>query len=204
MHIENDKYYTNEQVAKSLIDKTFEILKDEHITEIIEPSAGNGAFSKQINGCIAYDIAPEDVSVIKQDFLTLDLQYRVGRLFIGNPPFGTHNALIGNFYKKCVELGDYIAFILPISQLNNTITLYEFDLVYSEDLGIQEYSGRKLHCCFNIYKRPINGLNKRPDYKLNDVVIIEHRRKRVSIVLDGIRIFHLTMIMLCATGEMVA
>lgn len=30
----------------------------------------------------------------------------------------------------------YIAFIQPISQLNNNLQMYEFDLIYSEDLGI--------------------------------------------------------------------
>lgn len=157
MKIELDKYYTNKELAKRLINKTFEVLGKENITEIIEPSAGNGAFSKQIYNCIAYDIKPDDESVIEQDFLTLDMQYKKGRLFIGNPPFGVHNSLIRLFWKRCIEFGDYIAFILPITQLNNDIKLYEFDLIYSEDLGEMEYSGRILHCCFNIYKRPIGG-----------------------------------------------
>lgn len=55
--------------------------------------------------------------------------------------------------------------------------MYEFDLVYSEDLGTHHYTDRDLHCCFNIYKRPENGkLNKKNSYKLKDVVIKENRR----------------------------
>ena len=75
------------------------------------------------------------------------------------------------FYKKSVELADYTAFILPISQLNNSSTLYEFDLIKSIDLGEQLYTDRKLHCRFNIYKRP-NILNKKPKTTLECVKII--------------------------------
>ena len=76
------------------------------------------------------------------------------------------------FYKKSIGIADHIAFILPISQLNNTRSMYEFDLVYSEDLGVQHYSDRDLHCCFNIYSRPKSGeLNKKPVTKLKDISI---------------------------------
>lgn len=176
--IEHDKYYTPADLAKRLIDKTYEIIGEDNITEIIEPSAGNGAFSNQIDGCIAYDLVPEHPSITQADFLTLPLKYKRGRLFIGNPPFGNINKLIYAFYKRCIAYGDYIAFILPISFLNNDIKLYEFDLVYSEDLGLAHYTDRDLHCCFNIYKRPKNGINERPDYTLNEITIIEHRRKK--------------------------
>ena len=75
-------------------------------------------------------------------------------------------------FKKSVKIADTIAFILPISQLNNTRSMYEFDLVYSEDLGIQHYTDRDLHCCFNIYRRPDSGeLNNKPVAKLKDVTI---------------------------------
>lgn len=180
--IELDKYYTPKDLAKYCIDKTFEIIGTENITEIIEPSAGNGSFSNQLENCIAYDIAPELEGIIKQDFLQLDIPYKKGRLIIGNPPFGKRNTLAVRFYKKAVNLGDYISFILPISQLDNDQQMYEFNLIYSEDLGLKEYSEIPIRCCFNIYQRPVNGLNKtKPNYKLKDVEVIEFRRgvKRV-------------------------
>ena len=173
--IENDKYYTPVDLANYCINKTFEIIGKENITDIIEPSAGNGSFSNQLD-CTAYDLYPEGNNIIKQDYLKLDLPYKKGRLIIGNPPYGKSNTLSVKFYKKAVELGDYISFILPISQLNNNQQMYEFDLIYSEDLGKKLYSNKKLHCCFNIYKRNINGLNKKPNYKLKDVEIKEYRR----------------------------
>ena len=154
-----DKYYTSDETAQYCIDKAREILKNEKVTEVIEPSAGNGAFSKKIKRCIAYDLEPEDDSIIKQDFLELNIPYKEGRLFIGNPPYGSRLNLAKAFCNKAFELGDYVAYILPISQLNNTQTIYKFDLIYSEDLKEQNYSDRKIHCCFNIYKRPKNGLN---------------------------------------------
>ena len=176
MKIELDKYYTSKDLAKYCIDKTFEIIGKENINEIIEPSSGNGSFSSQLN-CIAYDIDPECEGIIKQNYLTLNKNYKEGRLIIGNPPYGIKNNLTVAFYKKSLELGDYISFILPISQYNNDIKLYEFDLVYSENLGIKQYSDRKIHCCLNIYKRPINCiLNKKPNYKLIDVEIKEALR----------------------------
>lgn len=179
MKIENDKYYTPKDLSKSLIDKTFKILEKEDISEVIEPSAGNGSFSTQINGCIAYDLVPEHESIEQADFLELNLEYKKGRLFIGNPPFGVHNKMIHEFYDKCCDGGDYIAFILPISCYKNDIKLYKFDLIYSEDLGLKHYSDRDLHCCFNVYRRPKNGkFNTKPNYELNEIKIIEHRRKK--------------------------
>lgn len=164
-NIELDKFYTPKQVAKDCIDTFWRTCFD--VTEIIEPSAGNGAFSLQIPNCIAYDLEPEHESIIRQDFLKLDLPYKQGRLIIGNPPFGDRNNLARSFYKKATELCDAIAFILPISQLNNSDSLYEFDLIKSVDLGVLEYSGMKIHCCFNIYTRPKNGLNSKPNLKID-------------------------------------
>jgi hypothetical protein len=64
--------------------------------------------------------------------------------------------------------------------------MYEFDLIYSEDLGKRLYSDREVHCCLNIYRKNINGLNKKPNYKLKDVKITEYRRgnKNNKIVDD--------------------
>jgi hypothetical protein len=168
-NIELDKFYTPKQVAKDCIDTVWRTCFG--ITEIIEPSAGNGAFSLQIQNCIAYDLEPEHESIIRQDFLKLNLPYKQGRLIIGNPPFGDRNNLARSFYKKATELCDAIAFILPISQLNNSDSLYEFDLIKSVDLGVLQYSGMKIHCCFNIYTRPKNGLNSKPNFKIDWIKI---------------------------------
>lgn len=176
--IENDKYYTSPELAKYIVNKTKEIIGEENITEYLEPSAGSGVFldilDKEDKPYLAYDVEPEDDNgrIIKQDYLTLDLDYKKGRCIIGNPPYGKFNLLSEKFYKKSIELGDYIAFILPISQLNNNIKMYEFDMIYSEDLGRRLYSNVEVHCCLNIFRRPRNNeLNKKANYKLQDVDI---------------------------------
>jgi len=165
-NIDLDKFYTPSETVDKCINLFNETFKD--VTEIIEPSAGNGAFSLKIPNCIAYDLEPEHESIIKQDFLKVLLPYKKGRAFIGNPPFGERNNLALKFFKHSIKMCDMIGFILPISQLNNLDSLYEFDLVKSIDLGKIQYSGIEVNCCFNLYHRPKNGiLNKKPNLKSN-------------------------------------
>jgi len=174
-----DKYYTPRELAKHCINKTFEIIGRGNIKEIIEPSAGNGSFSNQIENCIAYDIEPEGEDIIKQDFLELNLDYKKGRLIIGNPPFGDRLNLATKFIKKSYEIADYISFILPISQFENNYKFYEFDLIHSEDLGKQLYTDRKIHCCLNIYKRPKDGkLKNKLKYEFEDFELYEQRKNQ--------------------------
>lgn len=176
--IDNDKYYTPDDIVKHCVDTTFGIIGLKNITEIIEPSAGNGAFLKHLPiWTQAYDIEPEGNGIYKQDFLTLDRKYYEGRLIIGNPPFGKSNSLSIKFFNKACELGDYISFIQPISQLDNNLQMYKFDLIYSEDLRVRKYSDRDLHCCLNIWRVPENGkLNEKPNFTLKDITIKEWRR----------------------------
>lgn len=174
--IPNDKYYTPIDLAKYCIDKTYEIIGKENITEIIELSAGNGSFSLQIPNCIAYDILPEHESIIKQDFLKLQISYKRGRLIIGNPPFGGKgfSNLCEVFYKKSISICDYISFILPSSYFENKNLLYEFDLKYSKNLQDKYiFTDRVVKCCFNIYKRPKNNMfNNKPHYNISKYIKI--------------------------------
>ena len=174
-NIELDKFYTPTQTAEKCVELMLNTITNRmFVTEYLEPSAGSGNFSNLINGCIAYDIKPTAENIIKADFLKLNIPYKEGRLIFGNPPFGDRNNLARSFYKKAIELCDAIAFILPISQLNNSDSLYEFDLIKSVDLGVLEYSGMKIHCCFNLYQRPKNGkLNSKP--KLSSGLFVIYR-----------------------------
>ena len=56
-----DKFYTQIKIAKECIDLVPDL---DTYDLIIEPSAGNGSFSSQLN-CIAYDIEPENKNIIK-------------------------------------------------------------------------------------------------------------------------------------------
>lgn len=177
----NDKYYTPINLANYCWNKVLNIIGEENISEIIEPSCGDGAFYHH-NSMIphfGYDVKPECeyLNVIEGDYLNQNITYLEGRLIIGNPPYGRCLNMAQKFYKKSVDIADYIAFILPISQLNNTRSMYEFDLIHSEDLGVWTYTDRKLHCCFNIYRRPIDGLNKKINQKLKDLSIYRQDSK---------------------------
>ena len=184
--IELDKYYTPDDLAKYCVEKTKEIIGEENITEYLEPSAGAGVFLKYLKDkpYQAYDIKPEGDNIVQADYLTLDLDYKKGRCIIGNPPFGDRkNNLIHKFLMKSLSIGDYIAFILPIRQLNNPVTFYQYDLIHSEDLEIQNYSNIPIHCCFNIYRKPKEGINKnKPKFDLKDVTIEEHHRTNNPIL----------------------
>ena len=152
-----DQYYTSEKLARYCIDKTLDIIGIDNITEFIEPSAGTGVFSSKLKNCTSYDIEPKAEGIIKADFLQLDIQYKKGRVIIGNPPYGSRLNLAKAFCNKSFEIAEYVSFILPISQLNNTQSIYKYDLIHSEDLGKRDYSGIDVHCCLNIYKRPSSG-----------------------------------------------
>lgn len=180
--IANDKYYTPIPLANYCWDKVYEIIGEENISEIIEPSCGDGAFYHHNDYVphFGYDIEPhyDYRGIVCGDYLSQNIMYLPGRLIIGNPPFGSRMNMAQKFYKKSVEIADYIAFILPISQLNNTSSLYEFDLIHSEDLGVHCYTDRFLHCCFNIYARPESGeLNKKTVTKLKDIAIYRQDSK---------------------------
>jgi len=149
-----DKYYTPPTVARWCIEKTYEIIGKDNITEIVEPSAGCGMFSHQIPGCKAYDLYPQHEYIEQADFLTLDLGgYKKGRLFIGNPPFGAGaGKILRDFYDKCCEDGDYIAFIQPASYYNSYKKFYKFEIIYST-LIKSHYTNVDLWTSFTIYKR---------------------------------------------------
>ncbi len=183
MRIEDDAYFTSQELV-DIVMGLFSGLEFE-ISEYIEPSAGSGVFLDYFDKPYkAYDIEPMDERVIREDFLELDLHYLEGRAVVGNPPYGRCLSLAQKFFRKAVGISDYIAFILPISQLNNINSFYEFDLVLSEDLGVWDYSGRELHCCFNVYSRPIEGLNKKKVSKLEDVTIVRQDSKSYPYIED--------------------
>jgi hypothetical protein len=108
-----DKFYTKPEIALDCIKR----LDISSYDTIIEPSAGSGAFSNQINGCIAYDLEPEADNIIKQDWFdyTQTRNPEKRTLVIGNPPFGQQNSLAVKFINHSAVFADTIAFILPLS-----------------------------------------------------------------------------------------
>ena len=179
-----DQYYTPDDVALRCTIRTKEILGSK-VAEYYETSAGAGAFVRAIEmtsptvPLVAVDIQPKWKGVVKADFLKTEIGYRKGRCFIGNPPFGARLNLARSFWKKCIQKGDYVAWILPISQYRSNPSFYEFDLVYSENLGNVQFSGCKpVRCCFNIYARPKGLNNKRKIRELRTVTFMRSDSKK--------------------------
>ena len=135
----NDKFYTKPEIAKELIKE----VNLEEYDLIIEPSAGNGSFSKQIPNCKAYDIEPESEEIEKADWLKLDKSQFKGKiLVIGNPPFGTNNNLAIEFINESAKIAEEIAFILPRTfrkpSVQDRINL-NFSLIKDIDLADKSY-----------------------------------------------------------------
>lgn len=175
---ENDKYYTPKHLVEKTIQKTLERIPIEDISEIIEPSAGDGAFISQLQELkktlTCYDILPENKNIIKQDFLKLEIPYKKGRVVIGNPPYGPSGSLFKKFLKKSSQIADYIVFILPVSQFENTASFKNGKLIYSENLGPIEYYGDKnvkVKTCLNIYKVGENSNETDNDILKNEIEI---------------------------------
>ncbi len=170
--IPNDKYYTPSDIAEYCVNKTRELLKDIEIKEWLEPSAGAGAFLPflQDKPLKAYDLIPDAEGIVQADYLQLDLDYKKGRVTIGNPPFGRSGNTMFAFLKKSLDISDYVAFILPISQYNNDYKVKNGILIYSEVLPNVKYSGYNVACCFNIYKK---GVNDNKKYTIPDDLILK-------------------------------
>jgi hypothetical protein len=176
--IEFDKYYTPPIVAKWCIQKAYEVIGKDKITQVVEPSAGAGSFSHQIPGCLALDLYPQHEYIQQADFIVESLGYKRGRLFIGNPPFGgSTKKLLNAFYDKCVSEGDYIAWILPAVYYNNYNQFDKFEIIYSVLLETT-YTNLDIPTAFVIYKRnPDKDKFKNKIYKSDIVEITQYGRE---------------------------
>jgi len=107
-----DKFYTKESVATNCIKQLRLIDYD----LVIEPSAGNGAFSNNIKhkNLVSLDLEPENPAIIKMDwfdYTPTDINKKI--LVIGNPPFGIRNKLSKAFIEHSLKFANTIAMILP-------------------------------------------------------------------------------------------
>ena len=158
-----DKFYTIPAVADQCIylwKQTLDIKEDD---VVIEPSAGNGAFSSKLTNHISYDIAPEGKGIIKADFLQVDLnQFDQDLHFIGNPPFGRQSSIARKFIKHICSCDKTrsISFILPKSfkklSLQKVFPL-KYHLIKEADVTDNAFLlGKKKHnvpCVFQIWEK---------------------------------------------------
>lgn len=141
---ELNKFYTSTKLAKKLINR----INIDKYDLIIEPSAGDGAFSKQINNILAFDLFPESADIVQQDWFTLDKeQFKKYKniLVIGNPPYGKNGSLALKFIKES-SFANTIAFILPKSFMKESMK----DKVPVNFRLQEELELTKEECLFNI------------------------------------------------------
>jgi len=159
----HDKYYTKVDVARKCIISILSKISD--IDVFIEPSAGNGSFSRQIDGyCIAIDKYPAHPSIVEMDFFAFhpegaNLNGEKVCCF-GNPPFGRNASIAVRFFNHAAEFSTYIAFILPrtFRKISVQNRLHKsFHLIHDEDIPKRSfiYEGEEIDvpCAFQIWER---------------------------------------------------
>lgn len=188
---ELDKFYTKESIAKELI-KNIEI---DIYDCVIEPSAGNGSFSSQINheNLIALDLKPESNNIIQKDWFDykIDPNYK-NVLIIGNPPFGQRNNLSKSFIRHAISFENVftIAFILPnVYNKHTNQKVFPSNWKLIKIIPIEKngfiLNGKEYHvpCSFYIWTKNYNGIDLRYDenkYKTNDFIFISPKEKENS------------------------
>lgn len=195
-----DKFYTTIENSQYCLNT----LNLEDYDLIVEPSAGNGSFSNRIKNCVAYDIAPEDNKILKQDFLSIDSDsFRMKHekkklLFVGNPPFGRRSMIAKKFIQKCIELGaTTIAFILPDTfkkYTNQKIFGEEWRLVIQDDLPetFFDFQEEKIHipCSWFVWTKdkginPNKDLRKFPPKPTNDFKFLSRGDLDADYTING-------------------
>ena len=154
-----DRFYTKSEVALQCLNQ----LQLNRYNCIIEPSAGDGAFSDLIQNCFAYDISPNKDTIQQADWFALDKsQFKVHSdiLVVGNPPFGQQNTVAIAFFNEAAKFSDTIAFILPLSfkkdSIQNRLDL-NFSLVKEYELSNNSFifngADYAVPCMFQIWER---------------------------------------------------
>jgi predicted RNA methylase len=209
---DSEKFYTNPKIVSNLCEKVTKKLLIRTQDVIIEPSAGNGAFIKDIKsiGCsnvLFYDIEPENDEVIKQDFLTLDIlkddddlrgikRYHI----IGNPPFGRNCCLAIKFIKKATSFADTISFILPKSFKKDSMKIHfdlHFHLKYEKNLDPNSFlvNGMKhnVECVFQIWEKQVNERAK-PKFLTTDNIkfVKKYEKHDISFTRVGDKAGYIT------------
>jgi hypothetical protein len=128
------------------------------------------------------------VQMSPDNYLHSPFTYKHGRCTIGIVPYGPGCTTAVAFYTMSMFTGDYIGYVLPISQYLNNIKFYDFDFIYSKDIGRIPMHDYKKHCCFNLYSRPKNNiLHTKPVYKNPEISVHtvrkEHTLKDFTLIL---------------------
>lgn len=157
-----DKFYTNSNIVEDCIKTVSTIYPNWNDWGlVVEPSAGNGSFLKQlpIQSKIGLDISPDDVGIIQMDFFDYTpILDNKKCLVIGNPPFGKVCSLAIKFFNHASQWADTIAFIIPRTfrrtSIHNKLNKY-FHLIHDNDIPLSPCSftpNMMVKCCFQVWQ----------------------------------------------------
>ena len=164
-----DQFYTNEKIAKTVIDGVIKIINKNNRKIFVEPSAGSGSFSDILieykEECICYDIDPKKDYIIKKDFFEIGPK-DIGKFstndicVIGNPPFGKNSSLAVKFFNHSATLADTICFIVPRTfnkqSIHNRLDLYfrvKKSILLPKNSFIFNDEPYDVPCVFQIWQR---------------------------------------------------
>ena len=114
--IENDAFYTPDDVAMACVEDFYKEMPEYIDKTVVEPSAGNGSFLRAFDKIgvkyEAYDLNPQADNIIQADYLSTELDL-TGKVVLGNPPYGLRNKLSKAFIKRSFEQGaEAVGFLL--------------------------------------------------------------------------------------------
>ena len=211
-----EQYFTSDDVASHCIEIAKAKIPNFDNSVIVEPSAGAGAFSDKIDGCLAFDLEPQKEGIERANFLWLpnDKFKKTNTLFdeadnhqlvfIGNPPFGrSATSLCLSFLQKCREMNaDYIAFLLPAAYHNSDHIFYEYDLIHSEVINcdyyvLKEKKNKKVNTSFCIFKKANNEM---PEYKFDYIDMNAYSRGSKGSTADNDKELKGEFLRICGFG----
>lgn len=175
-----DAFYTLPSVASSCITHFYEYIKPADDDIFIEPSAGSGSFSSQLQenkNLYSFDLYPQLPSINCLDFLEIEKTNVYHEIInmeklihvIGNPPFGRQAKTARMFIKLCSRFASSISFILPKSfkkhSFQKTFPIC-FHLLFQIDLpdGSFTVDGKpySVPCIFQVWKKMPQNRNIEP------------------------------------------
>lgn len=108
-----DQHYTAPVIARCCVAAAAGVF-DLHGYQIIEPSAGNGAFLRVLpSDTVGVDVDPKYRGIIKADFLSITIECDRPILVVGNPPFGWCSDLAVGFFNHAASFTQGIALVVP-------------------------------------------------------------------------------------------
>jgi hypothetical protein len=162
-----DKFYTRPEISIICLKNVGKMYEWSAWDLIVEPSAGNGSFLKNIPSSkkIGIDILPEDESIAKKDFFEYTPPPSISKniLVVGNPPFGRVCSLAIKFFNHASEWASVIAFIVPRTfrriSVQNKLAM-NFHLVFDEDIPLKPCAftpPMMAKCCFQIWEKRVES-----------------------------------------------